>query len=133
MPFLAHVVTDTHFMARNRLGRLVAFIARVRATSDPQAMGLGVDQDSALCIDASGEGRLFTNGGGFAWLVQPRSRPTLRPGVPLDYPSIRLTGVGPGSVIDLKTLRIGAPAFSKEISVTGGVLATDKSPPKSAS
>jgi cyanophycinase len=132
MPFLANVITDTHFMARNRLGRLIAFIARVRTTSDPRAIGLGIDQDSALCVDASGKGRLFTNSGGFAWLVQPRSRPMLRPGVPLDYSSIRVTGAGPGSVVDLKTMRIRAPAFRREISVTGGVLADVKNLPKSA-
>jgi beta-aspartyl-peptidase (threonine type) len=133
MPFLAHVITDTHFMARNRLGRLIAFIARVRTTSDPRVVGLGVDQDSALCVDASGKGRLFTTNGGFAWLVEPRSRPMLRAGIPLDYPSIRITGVGRGSMIDLKTLRISAPAFRKEISVAGGVLADVKSLPESAS
>jgi cyanophycinase len=133
MPFLAHVITDTHFMARNRLGRLIAFIARVRTTSDPRVIGLGVDQNSALCVDASGEGRLFTTNGGFAWLVEPQSRPMLRPGIPLDYPSIRITGVGPGSVIDLKSMRINAPAFVKEISVAGGVLADVKGLPRSAS
>jgi beta-aspartyl-peptidase (threonine type) len=133
MPFLAHVITDTHFMARNRLGRLIAFIARVRTTSDPRVVGLGVDQDSALCVDASGKGRLFTTNGGFAWLVEPQSRPMLRAGIPLDYPSIRITGVGRGSMIDLKTLRISAPAFRKEISVAGGVLADVKSLPESAS
>ena len=57
----------------------------------------------------------------------------LRPGVPLDYPSIRITGVGRDSVIDLKTLRISAPAFRKEISVAGGVLADVKAFPISAS
>jgi beta-aspartyl-peptidase (threonine type) len=133
MPFLAHVITDTHFMARNRLGRLIAFIARVRTTSDPHVVGLGVDQDSALCIDASGKGRLFTANGGFAWLVEPQSRPMLRAGIPLDYPSIRITGVGRGSMIDLKTLRISAPAFRKETSVAGGVLDDVKSLPESAS
>ena len=54
LPHLQHVVTDTHFNARNRLGRLVAFVARVRATTDPKAVGLGVDQGSALCVEANG-------------------------------------------------------------------------------
>jgi beta-aspartyl-peptidase (threonine type) len=115
------------------MGRLIAFIARVRATSDPQAIGLGIDQASALCVDASGKGRLFTNGGGFAWLVQPRSRPMLRPGVPLDYSSIGVTAIGPASVVDLKTLRVDAAAFRREISVTGGVLANFKSLPEGMS
>ena len=122
MPFLAHVVTDTHFMARNRLGRLVAFVARVRATSDPAAIGLGVDQESALCVDAGGIGRLLTNKGGFAWLVQPASGAVVRAGVPLDYPAVRLTGVGRASTIDLKTMRVTRRAFRKTISVRQGAL-----------
>lgn len=131
MPFLAHVVTDTHFTTRNRLGRLIAFIAQVRTTSDPRAIGLGIDQESALCVDESGKARLFTSKSGFAWLVEPRGRPTLRPGAPLDYPSIRITAAGPRSVFDLKTFRVSSPAFSTEISVAGGVLANVKGIPGS--
>ena len=122
MPFLRHVITDTHFTARNRLGRLVAFIARVRATSDPSAIGLGVDQESALCVDAQGIGRVVTNKAGSAWLVQPASRAAVRVGAPLDYPLIRLTGVGPASTIDLRTMRVRRPAFRNALSVRHGVL-----------
>jgi beta-aspartyl-peptidase (threonine type) len=61
MPFLSHVVTDTHFSARNRLGRSIAFLAKVRTNWDPTAIGLAIDQDSALCVDAHGIGRFFTN------------------------------------------------------------------------
>lgn len=123
MPFLAHVITDTHFMARSRLGRLIAFVARIRTTSDARAIGLGIDEDSALCVDATGKGRLFTRKNGFAWLVEPDSKPVLRPGAPLDEASIRVIGIGPASVLDLKTMTVSFPAFSKEVSVKGGVLA----------
>lgn len=122
MPFLVHVITDTHFTARNRLGRLIAFVARVRTSSDPGAIGLGVDQGSALCVDARGSGRLFTTNGGFAWLVQPASPVRLRPGKPLNLPLVRITGVGPSSDIDLKTMRVARPAFRKTLSVRDGVM-----------
>jgi cyanophycinase len=122
MPFLEHVITDTHFTARDRLGRLVAFVARVRSTGDPRAVGLGIDEDSALCVDARGRGRLFTMAHGFAWLVQPRSEPRVAAGRPLDYPLVLVTGIGPGSAIDLKTMRVTDPAFSERLSVRSGVL-----------
>jgi cyanophycinase len=124
MPFLAHVVTDTHFTARNRLGRLIAFVAQVRSTIDANAVGLGVDQDSALCVDASGHGRLFTNDHGFGWLVQPASKARVVPGKPLEFPLIRITGVGPRSRINLKTMSVEQPAFSILMSVHSGVLTT---------
>ena len=120
MPFLGHVITDTHLTARNRLGRLIAFVARVRTADDPDAVGLGVDQESALCVDARGLGRLFTSKGGFAWLVQPASRPTVRTGAPLDFPLVLITGVGPSSTIDLKTMRVIDAAFHKSMTVRGG-------------
>lgn len=125
MPFLDHVVTDTHFTARKRLGRLIAFLAQVRTSGDPAAIGLGVDQGSALCVDARGTGRLFTTNGGFAWLVQPASPVRVRPGTPLDYPLVHITGVGPSSTIDLKTMRVTRPAFRKMLSVRAGIISEE--------
>jgi len=122
MPFISHVVTDTHFTARNRLGRLIAFLAQVRARSDPAAIGLGIDQDSALCIDAQGVGHFFTIKGGFAWLIQPAGKASLSAGAPLDRFDVRIIGIGPKSAIDLKTMRVSHPAFHKEVWVRAGVL-----------
>lgn len=122
MPHLAHVVTDTHFSARDRLGRLIAFVAQVRASTDSQAVGLGVDEDGALCVDADGLGRFFTASRGHVWLVQPEGPPQIEPGKPLDYPSVRITALGPDGEIDLKTMRITRPAFSGTASVQAGRL-----------
>jgi beta-aspartyl-peptidase (threonine type) len=122
MPFLEHVVTDTHFTARNRLGRLIAFVALERTTADPRAVGLGVDQGSALCVDSRGVGRLFTIGGGYAWLVQPESTPRIMPGQPLEFPLVRLTGIGPASTIEFKAMRVANPAFVRAVSVRDGAL-----------
>ena len=122
MPFLAHVVTDTHFNARDRLGRLIAFVAQVRATGDPNAVGLGIDEASTLCVDARGIGRLFTLEGGHAWLVQPTGVPKLTAGRPLDYPAVRVTGLGPDGEIDLKTMRVTKAAFAGTATVKGGRL-----------
>ncbi len=122
MPYLAHVVTDTHFSVRDRLGRLIAFVAQVRASRDPQAIGLGVDEDGALCVDADGVGRFFTTSHGYAWLVQPDGAPRAEPGRPLDYPSVRVTTLGSDGEIDLKTMQITRPAFSGTALVQSGRL-----------
>lgn len=121
MPRLAHVVTDTHFSARNRLGRLIAFIAKARQ-GDPTAIGIGVDEQSALCIEADGSAKLRTRNGGFAWLVQPKGKPTLARGKPLDWAQVRVTGIGPASGFDLDSLRVTAPVFASVARVTGGRL-----------
>lgn len=126
MPHLEHVITDTHFGVRERLGRLVAFVADIRARGDGDAgiVGLGVDQDSALCVDGNGIGRLFSRvPGGAAWLVVPSAPPArLEAGKPLEISGVDVTGVGVDSRIDLKTLKVDAPAFRRIVDAHDGML-----------
>lgn len=61
IPLLRGVITDTHFAQRDRLGRLLAFVARVAKDHKTAAVtGLGVDQDSALLVDSDGTARLLS-------------------------------------------------------------------------
>jgi cyanophycinase len=126
LPLLSHIITDTHFTARHRLGRLIAFVAQVRSRLDPAAVGIGVDEGSALTVDARGSGRLYTTDHGFAWLVQPEGVAKLAAGKPLDYPRVRITGIGPASNIDLRTLRVSNAAFYELATVRSGELVIEK-------
>lgn len=128
LPRMAHVVTDTHFTVRNRLGRLIAFLAKARA-GDPQAIGIGVDEKSSLCVEADGSARLHGPAGTYAWLVEPRGRLRTRPGKPLDWADIRITGIGLDSRFDLASRRVTAPAFAGVARVEGGRLLGVPTPP----
>jgi cyanophycinase len=121
MPRMAHIVTDTHFARRDRLGRLVAFVAKARL-HDQRAVGLGVDEGAALCVEADGKAKLHTPPGGHAWLVQPAKAARIHAGKPLDWESVKVTGIGPEGALDLNTLRVARPAFSGVARVTGGKL-----------
>jgi cyanophycinase len=121
MPRMAHVVTDTHFTVRKRLGRLISFLAKARA-ADPQAIGIGVDEKSSLCVDADGSARLYGPAGTYAWLVEPQGRLRTSPGRPLDWTGIRITGIGLDSRFDLTTRRVTAPAFAGVARVERGRL-----------
>ncbi|NWN13315.1 peptidase, partial [Escherichia coli] len=90
---------------RDRLGRLVAVVAKARL-HDPRAVGLGVDEGAALCVEADGSAKLHAPPGGHAWLVQPRGAPRLRPGKPLDWNSVQVTGIAPDGALDLNTLQV---------------------------
>jgi cyanophycinase len=125
---LRHVVTDTHFGARQRLGRLIAFVARVRAGGDPQAVGLGIDEGSALAVEASGRGHLFTRTHGYAWVVDPQGRTSIAVGKPLDYAKVKISGVGSDGVIMLPGLRVSHPAFVAVAAVKAGKLSGAPSP-----
>ncbi|MET0308296.1 MAG: cyanophycinase [Sphingomonas sp.] len=121
LPRMSHIVTDTHFAKRGRLGRLVAFVAKARLR-DPKAVGLGVDEGAALCIEADGSAKLHTPPGGHAWLVQP-TRPTrIRAGKPLDWEGVRITGIALDSTFGLNTLQVAHPAFSGTARIVDGKL-----------
>jgi beta-aspartyl-peptidase (threonine type) len=123
MPWLAQVITDTHFAARGRLGRLIAFIARLRYEGHADVVGLGVDEATVLAVDGDGIGRLFTRDHGYAWLVRPEGTPQrIAPGQALEYRGIRLTGIGPDSRIDMRDLRVQRPAFEATAEIRDGHL-----------
>ncbi len=128
---LKGVVTDTHFMARDRLGRLFAFLAKAEAmtgtpmTGPPQRglIGLGVDEDAALAVEADGSGRIYASDSAKqAWLVRGGFAETQVAGKPLNLRRVDLTGIGPGSVVHLPEGRVEAPVGARAYRVVDGRL-----------
>lgn len=58
-PFLRNTITDTHYGARNRQGRHLAFMARVAADYGVISKGIACDEYTAVCVDSSGLARVF--------------------------------------------------------------------------
>jgi cyanophycinase len=126
LPYLSNVITDSHFAKRKRLGRLVVFVARLaHEERDPSITGIGIDEGTALCIDAQGVGRVFTRSGGAAWLVRPMRAPRwLAKDKPLDFRRVPITGIGTQSTFDLKTFRVDHPAFQFIADAANGTIRT---------
>lgn len=130
LPNMQDVITDTHFNARHRLGRLIAFVANLRHAGHLDVVGLGVDQGSALGVDGQGIGRLFTVDHGYAWMVQPPAGPAhVEAGQPLDYRGVRVTGIGLRSRLDLRKLTVQHAAFEANADVRKGKLSLQGGPP----
>jgi cyanophycinase len=53
-PFLKNVITDQHYVARNRQGRHLAFLARLMKDKSLAPKGIAVDEKTAVCIDKGG-------------------------------------------------------------------------------
>ncbi|MCU0419475.1 MAG: cyanophycinase [Cyclobacteriaceae bacterium] len=85
IPFLARTVADQHYSQREREGRHVAFLARVQKDFDiPNPRGIGVDEQTAVCIDAAGH--MVVMGAGSAHFLQAQGvAETCLPGVPLHW------------------------------------------------
>lgn len=126
--FLEDVVTDTHFSERHRLGRLIAFVARLGNSErkDAAVFGIGVDEKSALLIGADGVGRLAAGSPGSAWIVLPRKpAANLVHGKPLSIADLRLVRLDGKGSIDLKSRSVREPAADVTLSIADGRLVGD--------
>jgi cyanophycinase-like exopeptidase len=116
-------------MARQRLGRLIAFLARLSADEKPapaRLIGLGIDEGTALCVEPDATAKVFTEKNGLVWLVAPTRAPdTLAPGQPLATRSVQVIGLGPDSALHLATLKTERPAAVRLVSAAAGKLLDD--------
>lgn len=125
---LKGVITDTHFKERNRLGRLFAFVAKAQTGRSAEAtpmLGLGVDEDAALAVEADGTGHIHADApDGGAWLVDGAGLRTAqgRSG-PLASDHVRVTGINAASVLHLPQGTVDRPAFVRNYAVHDGKLA----------
>lgn len=62
LPFLPGFIVDTHFTERGRGARLLGFLANWYLTTEEMFTGIGVDDRTALCIDANNIGHVFGTG-----------------------------------------------------------------------
>ncbi|MDX2187356.1 MAG: cyanophycinase [Opitutaceae bacterium] len=70
-PMMRGILTDSHFSARDRLGRLAVFLGLLQRQGVQDVIGLGVDEGTAVCVDGiSGVGKVMSVRGGCAWVVR---------------------------------------------------------------
>jgi cyanophycinase len=87
-PELARTIVDTHFSARDREGRMLAFLARARGTAS-DGFGVGLDERAALVIER-GTYRVRSGRSGRAvWLYRFAGGSTLEVGRPLSMDGVR--------------------------------------------
>lgn len=89
-PALANTITDSHLVARDRIGRTIAFLARIfhddLLPNAGEIYALGIDGGSAVVVDPDGTATLLNdkNARG-AYLIRTDTPPRLNPGRPLHY------------------------------------------------
>lgn len=64
-PYLSNTITDTHFNNPDRKGRLMAFMARMNKDYGILPRGIGIDEQTVVCIQANGIAKVFGNGYAF--------------------------------------------------------------------
>jgi len=95
IPLLAHTITDTHFVNRDRLGRLVVFLARILQDGwAVQVRAVAVDEGAAVLLEADGRSKVI---GGPAYFLEAKKLPeTCRRHTPLSISGITVHRVPPG-------------------------------------
>jgi N-acetylated-alpha-linked acidic dipeptidase len=96
VPHLEGIITDSHFVARDRLGRLAVFLARIATegwTRTPSA--IGIDEKTAVLLDA--DGSVAVTGKGAAYFLRaPGSPEQCRASAPLTYRNLSVYRLGAG-------------------------------------
>ena len=100
---LQNVITDSHFVPRDRMGRTLAFLARQikdgRATS---ALGLAVNEETSVVVDRNGLATVM--GAGPAYFILADHAPEVcQAGTPLTYSNFKIWKVPTGGTFDLRT------------------------------
>ncbi|MEO7275846.1 MAG: cyanophycinase [Vicinamibacterales bacterium] len=119
LPHLARIITDSHFVPRDRLGRLLVFLGRIVQDGwSATARAIAVDQEAALLVEANGSARVV--GKGPVYFMATTEPPVLcRAGVPLTMNGIATVRVAPGGTFDLTTWS-GPGATPYRLSVEAG-------------
>ncbi|MGH9942365.1 MAG: cyanophycinase [Pyrinomonadaceae bacterium] len=101
-PVLRGTITDTHFVERDRMGRLLAFIARQLVDGKyERILGVAVERETSLVVDERGLGRVL--GKGPVYFVLGDHRPEVcAPGAPLTYSDYKIWKRASGETFDLK-------------------------------
>ena len=102
IPLLAGIITDTHFAKRDRMGRLLVFLARILQDGwAAQVRAIAVDQDAAVLLEADGQAKVI--GAGAAYFLEVKNSPAVcQRQVPLSFSGITVHRVPSGVAFNVK-------------------------------
>jgi len=108
--YLKNIVTDSHFQDRDRMGRLLAFLARVAQERwTPAGRAIAIDEMTAVLVESDGkatvvDNRPATTRGAAHFLSTPGPPELCQPGQPLTYENVsvhRISAADAGATFDL--------------------------------
>lgn len=108
IPILKGIITDTHFARRDRMGRLLVFLARLNEpdgkppSNPPGIRGIGVEERCAILLEP--DGRAHVIGFGHAYFIDATgAEGSLQPGKALNFGPFEVQKVAPGGNFYLKS------------------------------
>jgi hypothetical protein len=110
LDILPNVLTDSHFHPRGRLARLAPLVAR-RIVDNGQVdlMGVGVCENTAMCIDKDGNGKVWGDASVTIIYKSEDSVIDCQPGRPITFTNIVFHHLTRGAVFNFKTRELVDP------------------------
>ncbi|UWZ82116.1 cyanophycinase [Occallatibacter riparius] len=103
IPILNGIITDTHFVRRDRMGRLLVFLARLNATpGTPVTRGIGIEEKAAVLLEPDGSASVIGRGGAY-FIDTPKGTGIAMPYQPLTWQPYAVQKVPPGHTFNFKT------------------------------
>jgi cyanophycinase len=127
IPILKSIITDSHFSQRERMGRSLAFLARIVQDGWAQQVhGIGVDETTAVLVEADGHARVV--GKNSAYLMTLDHRPGVCvDGKPLTLRHVNVLKLSAGDTFELRTWAAsGGSGF--EVNVVDGKMTSSEQP-----
>ena len=123
LPLLNGVITDSHFVRRDRLGRTIAFLARMLQDGGlEKARAIAVDEKNAVLVEPDGSASLV--GDGAAYFFETSVKPEdMRPRKPLTLRDVQVYRIRKGDRFDLRTWQ-GGDGTAYSISAVSGALSS---------
>lgn len=117
IPALRCLITDSHFAKRDRMGRFLVFLARIKAESNCATVrGLAVDERASVTLEDNGTATV--HGEGAAYLVRLSKKGKLARGKPPTIPAMGVTRIPSGQSFPMANW----PAAAYTLTVADGVV-----------
>jgi len=110
IPILKGIITDTHFAKRDRMGRMLVFLARLNEPDGKPLpahtlviRGIGVEQGAAVLLEPDGKATVVGKGSAYFVDAEHASGLTLERNRPLTYGDFGVLKIAPGKTFNLTT------------------------------
>ena len=105
LPWLSNLITDQHLIERDRMGRTLAFMARLQVDGWTAASrAIAIDRETAVLVDAGGQAIVVANADHetpFAYFLSGGVPEVVAPKTPLTYTGVQVLRASPLSTFDL--------------------------------
>jgi cyanophycinase len=120
-PLLADKITDDHFVTRNRMGRLITFMARIIQDGNAsQVSAIASNEQTAFLMEPDGSGTIA--GTSMVYFLRTPGPPEIcQPRTPLTFKNISVYRIRAGDTFNIQTWT-GTGGAAYTISAVAGVL-----------